>query len=45
MVEVVIGIVGVLIVAALMDIITQLKRVNNLKEEELELLKNNTSYD
>jgi hypothetical protein len=39
MVEVVIGIVGVLIVAALMDIITQLKRVNNLKEEELELLK------
>jgi len=39
MIEVVIGIVGMSVVFCLLDIRTELKRANYLKEEELELLK------
>lgn len=39
MLEVVIGIVGLFIVFTLIDIRTELKRANYLKEQELELLK------
>lgn len=39
MLEVVIGLAGMIIVFVLVDIRTELKRTNYLKEEELELLK------
>ena len=39
MIELVIGIVGMFIIFVLIDIKTELKIANQLKEEELELLK------
>ena len=39
MLEVVIGLAGMFIIFTLIDIKTELKRTNYLKEEELELLK------
>jgi len=39
MIVLVIGIVGMFVIFGLLDIRTELKRANYLKEEELELLK------
>jgi hypothetical protein len=39
MIKIIIGIVGMFVIFCLLDIRTELRRANYLKEEELELLK------